>query len=44
MDRFELRESTVRRSFIAPQYNTGRSFISTALVSDSTAFNDDLRK
>jgi hypothetical protein len=39
-----MRESTVRRSTVFPSSNTGRSFISTALVNDSIAYGDDLRK
>lgn len=46
MDRFDLRESTVRRSTVFPTSNsiTGRSYISTALVNDSVNYGDDLRK
>ena len=41
---FDLRESAVRRSMVLNQPANGRSFISTALVNDSYAYGDDLRK
>ena len=42
---FDLRESTVRRSTVFPAGPiTTRSYISTALVNDSVAYGDDLRK
>ena len=44
-DRFDLRESTVRRSTVFPAGpSTTRSYISTALVNDSISHADDLRK
>lgn len=44
LDRFDLRESSVRRSTVFSPSMTGRSFISTALVNESVAYADDLRK
>jgi hypothetical protein len=44
INQYEMRESTVRRSNVFQNFNPGRSFISTALVSDSVAYADDLRK
>lgn len=44
INQYELRESTVRRSHVFQNFNPGRSFISTALVNDSVAYGDDLRK
>jgi hypothetical protein len=44
LDRFDLRESSVRRSTVFPPSITGRSYISTALVNESVAYADDLRK
>ena len=41
---FDLRESAVRRSAVFNRGETGRSFINTALVNDSIAYGDDLRK
>lgn len=41
---FDLRESAVRRSMVLQGPVNGRSFISTALVNDSYAYGDDLRK
>lgn len=44
MNQYELRESSVRRSNVFQNFNPGRSFISTAIVNDSVAYADDLRK
>lgn len=45
MDRSTVRETYMRGSFVFNNTgNVNRSFISTALVNDSLAYNDDLRK
>jgi len=44
MNQYEMRESNIRRSTVFQNFNPGRSFISTAMVSDSVAYGDDLRK
>ena len=46
MDRSNVRESYMRGSYVLNNTANGvnRSFISTALIGDSLAYNDDLRK
>ena len=47
MDRSNVRDSYMRSSYVfntAGNNNANRSFISTALIGDSLAYNDDLRK
>jgi len=45
LDKF-LKESTLKRSTVIPNssFNGARSFINTALVTDSVNYNDDLRR
>lgn len=46
MDRSNVRDNIMRGSYVFNNTanSINRSFISTALISDSLAFNDDLRK
>lgn len=44
MDRSTVRETVMRSSYVFNSGNVNRSFISTSLVNDSLAYNDDLRK
>lgn len=46
MDRSNVRETFMKSSYVFNNTgsNMNRSFISTALIGDSLAFNDDLRK
>lgn len=46
MDRSNVRESYMKGSYVFNNTvnNVNRSFISTALIGDSLAYNDDLRK
>jgi len=46
MDRSNVRDTAMNRSYVFNNTgsNMNRSFISTALIGDSFAFNDDLRK
>lgn len=47
MDRSNVRESYMRSSYVFNNIgnnNANRSFISTALITDSMAYGDDLRK
>lgn len=48
MDRSNVRDSYMRSSYVfntaGSNNNANRSFISTALIADSLAYNDDLRK
>ncbi len=46
MDRSNVRDSYMKGSYVfnSAANNVNRSFISTALIGDSLAYNDDLRK
>ena len=47
MDRSSVRENYMRSSYVfnnTPNGGANRNFISTSLVGDSFAYNDDLRK
>jgi hypothetical protein len=46
MDRSNVRDSYMKGSYVFnnTSNNVNRSFISTALIGDSLAYNDDLRK